>query len=72
MPKRLDGLEDDKVLSLAEVATLLSLEQTKIEYFAQTMNYGLKSKLLRGKRYFYVRDLRYYLENRLASISISE
>lgn len=72
MPKRLDGLEDDKVLSLAEVATLLSLEQTKIEYFAQTMSYGLKSKLLRGKRYFYVRDLRYYLENRLASISISE
>jgi hypothetical protein len=69
MPQQLERFEDEAIISLQDAAKLLGMEQTKLEHFAQSMAYGLKSKLLRGRRYFYASDLRNYHKSRTEHVS---
>ncbi len=61
MPDRLDHLADDEVLTLQDAAPLLGLEPLTLEYLANRKAYGLKSKVVKAKRTFIVRDLRAFL-----------
>jgi hypothetical protein len=64
MPHRLEHLSDDQILSLQEAASLLGLEHLTLEYLANRKAYGLKSKVVKAKRTFIVRDLRAFLHAR--------
>ena len=61
MPERLDQLAEDQVLTLQDAAPLLGLEPLTLEYLANRKAYGLKSKVVKAKRTFIVRDLRAFL-----------
>lgn len=64
MLQRLEHLPDDQILNLQEAALLLGLEHLTLEYLANRKAYGLKSKVIKAKRTFVVRDLRAFLHAR--------
>ncbi len=61
MPDRLAAFEDDHLLVLNDAAALLGLAPLTLQSLAMRKAHGLKSRIIKSRRYFRVGDLRTFL-----------